>query len=123
MQMPKSQDVVLSYQKAMQRGDFSTARGLLHDNLEFRGPFDTFGKADDYIHALQKLSTIVDHVDILKVFEDGSDVCLLCDLVTKTVGTSFVAEWYKVKDGKIASVRAVFDARPFASMFQQQAAR
>jgi hypothetical protein len=120
--MPKSQDVVLSYQKAMQQGDFAGARKLLHDNLEFRGPFDTFKKADDYLHALQKLSTIVDHVDILKVFEDGADVCLFCDLVTKTVGTSFVAEWYKVKDGKIGSVRAVFDARPFAAMFAQRAA-
>jgi limonene-1,2-epoxide hydrolase len=120
--MPKSQDVVLSYQKAMQQGDFAGARKLLHDNLEFRGPFDTFHKADDYLHALQKLSTIIDHVDILKVFEDGVDVSLFCDLVTKTMGTSFVAEWYKVKDGKIASVRAVFDARPFAAMFAQRAA-
>jgi limonene-1,2-epoxide hydrolase len=120
--MPKSQDVVLSFQKAMQQGDFSSARQLLHDNLDFRGPFDAFKKADDYIHALQKLSTIVDHVDILKVFEDGVDVSLFCDLVTKTMGTSFVAEWYKVKDGKIASVRAVFDARAFAAMFAQRAA-
>jgi hypothetical protein len=61
-------------------------------------------------------------VNILKVFDDGSDVCLFCDLVTKTMGTSFVAEWYKVKDGKITSVRAVFDARPFAAMFAQHAA-
>jgi hypothetical protein len=34
--MPKSQDVVLSYQKALQQADFSSARNLLHDNLEFR---------------------------------------------------------------------------------------
>ena|SRR5215813_10318035 len=120
--MAKPQEVVLQYQKAMQQGDFSNASKLLHDDLEFRGPFDTFHKAEDYLHALQKLSTIIDHVDILKVFEDQNDICLLCDLVTKTVGTSFVAEWYKIKEGKIASVRAVFDARPFAAMFAQRAA-
>lgn len=120
--MQRSQDVVLSYHKVMQAGDFSGARTLLEDNPEFQGPIDTFHRADDYIHALQKLSAIVDHVEILKVFEDGSDVCLLCDLVTKTVGTSFVAEWYKVKDGQITSVRAVFDARPFAAMFAKHAA-
>jgi hypothetical protein len=120
--MPRSQDVVLSYQKALQQGDFSSARKLLHDNLEFHGPLETFKKADDYIHAIQKLSAIVDHVDILKVFEDGADVSLFCDLVTKTMGTSFVAEWYNVKDDKIASVRVAFDARPFAAMFAQRAA-
>jgi len=55
------------------------------------------------------------------VFEDGNEVSLFYDLKTKAVGTSFVAEWYKVKDGKIASVRVVFDARPFAAMFAKQA--
>lgn len=112
----------MSYHKAIQAGDYSGARKLVHDDLAFQGPIDRFHKADDYIHALQKLSTIVDHIDILKVFEDGNDVCLLCDLVTRTVGTAFVVEWYKVKDGKIGSVRAVFDTRPFASTFSKGAA-
>jgi limonene-1,2-epoxide hydrolase len=118
--MAKSQEIVLAFQKAIGKKDFQAARKLLHDNLEFRGPIDTFHKADDYLHAIQKLSAIVEGVDILKVFEDGSDVGLFCDLKTKTVGTSFVAEWYKVNDGKIASVRVVFDARPFAAMFAKQ---
>lgn len=115
--MQRPRDVVLAFQAAVGKGDFSAARKLVQDNLEFQGPFDTFHKADDYLHALQKLGSIVERVDIKKVFEDGNDVSLFCDLVTKAVGTSFVAEWYQVKDGKIASVRAVFDARPFAAMF------
>jgi len=119
--MPKPQETVLAFQHAVGRKDFTTARTLLHDNLEFQGPIDTFHKAEDYLHAIQKLSAIVEGVDILKVFEDGNDVSLFCDLKTKVVGTSFVAEWYKVKDGKIASVRVVFDARPFAAMFAKQA--
>src|SRR5215467_5497615 len=119
--MPKAQETVLAFQKAIGHRDLAAARKLLLDNLEFRGPIDTFHKADDYLHAIQKLSAIVEGVDILKVFEDGDDVSLFCELKTKTVGTSFVAEWYKVKDGKIASVRVVFDARPFAAMFAKQA--
>jgi ketosteroid isomerase-like protein len=117
----KPRDVVIEFQNALGKGDFAGARKLLHDNLEFRGPFDTFHKADDYLHALQKLSAIIERVDIKKVFEEGSDVSLFCDLVTKTVGTSFVAELYQVRDGKIASVRAVFDTRPFAAMFAKGA--
>ena len=119
--MPTSQETVLAFQHAIGKKDFQAARKLLHDNLEFRGPIDTFHKADDYLHAIQKLSAIVEGVDILKVFEDGNEVSLFCDLKTKIVGRSFVAEWYKVTDGKIASVRVVFDARPFAAMFAKQA--
>ena len=119
--MPKSHETVLAFQKAIGEKDFTAARKLLQDNLEFRGPIDTFHNADDYLLAIQKLSAIVEGVDILKVFEDGNDVSLFCDLKSKSVGTSFVAEWYRVKDGKIASVRVVFDARPFAAMFAKQA--
>ena len=114
-------NVIQQFQQAIGRKDFAAGRKLLHDNLEFHGPIDTFHKADDYLHAIQKLSAIVEGVDILKVFEDGNDVGLFYDLKTKTVGTSFVAEWYQVKDGKITSVSVVFDARPFAAMFAKQA--
>jgi SnoaL-like domain len=99
--MLKPREVVLAFQNALGKGDFAGARKLLQDNLEFRGPFDTFHKADDYLHALQKLRAIVERVDIKKVFEDGSDVSLFCDLVTKTVGNSFVAELYQVRDERL----------------------
>jgi len=118
--MPKPHETVLAFQKAIGEKDFAAARKLLQDNLEFRGPLEAFHKADDYLHAIQTLSAIVEGVDILKVFEDGSDVSLFCDLKTK-VASSFVAEWYKVNDGKITSVRVAFDARPFAAMFAKQA--
>jgi hypothetical protein len=31
-----------------------------------------------------------------------------------------VAEWYVVRDGKVASLEAFFDARPFAPLFEQR---
>jgi len=44
-------------------------------------------------------------------------------MVTRTpIGTAFVCEWYKVKGEKIAEIRTVFDARPFAAMFAGKAA-
>jgi len=58
--MQKSQETVLAFQKAIGQKDFAAARKLLQDNLEFRGPIDTFHKADDYLHAMQKLSAIVE---------------------------------------------------------------
>jgi len=55
-----------------------------------------------------------------KLFVDGADACLLYDMETNTpAGTAFISEWYQVRDGKIASIRVVFDARPFAPMFSK----
>jgi len=110
--------IVESYRAALGKGDFTTARNLMEDNMTFQGPIDTFNKADDYLQATRRLASIIQRIDLKKVFVDGDDVCVLYDMVTNTpAGTAFIAEWYHVRNGKIAAVRAVFDARPFAAMF------
>jgi ketosteroid isomerase-like protein len=107
--------------KAWTSGDFGTARALLHDNVSFAGPIDTFDHADAYITSLQGLAQIVKSADEQKVFIDDADVCVIYDLVTESpAGTAPVAEWYHVRDGKISSVRVFFDARPFAPMFEER---
>jgi ketosteroid isomerase-like protein len=98
--------------------DFQRARGLLHDDLAFEGPIDTFGDADSYVASLQQLAGIVTGADKRKVFVDGDDVCVIYDLHTAPVPSARTCEWYRVRDGKIASVSVVFDARPFAAMFE-----
>ncbi len=74
--MAKAQEVVMAFQQALSQEDFAAARKLLQDNLEFHGPIDTFSKADDCIQAVKKLSSIVEGVEVKKLFEDGNDVCL-----------------------------------------------
>jgi len=114
--------VIQQFQQAVGKGDFTAARHLLHDNLSFRGPIDTFHKPEAYLEALKKLQPIIQRVDVLKMFADGNDVCVLSEMVTNTaIGTAFSCEWYQVKGEKIADIRIVFDARPFAAMFAKQA--
>jgi limonene-1,2-epoxide hydrolase len=111
-------EIVESYRTALGKGDFAAARTFVQDNMVFEGPLDTFNKADDYLAANKKLASIIQRIDLKKVFVDGDDVCVLYEMVTNTpAGTAFIAEWYQVKGGKIAYMRAVFDARPFAVMF------
>ena len=111
-------EIVESYQAALGKGDFVTARTLMQDNMTFQGPLDTFNTADQYLESLKRLASIIQRIDLKKVFVDGDDVCVLYEMVTNTpAGTAFIGEWYQVKDSKIAYVRAVFDARPFAAMF------
>jgi ketosteroid isomerase-like protein len=116
----QSRDVAERFFGAWSTGDFDTARMLLHDDLRFVGPLEQFDNADAYLAALRNLSQIVKAAEQEKVFVDGDDVCVLYNLVTNTpAGTAPTAEWYHLRDGRIASVRVYFDARPFAAMLEK----
>jgi ketosteroid isomerase-like protein len=111
-------EVAQSFKAALGKGDLAAARKLMHDDMSFKGPLDAFDKPEPYLEALKKLGAIVDRVEVKKLFADGDDVCMLYDMVTKTpAGTAFISEWLTVRDGRIAKIRTVFDARPFAAMF------
>ena len=81
--------------------NFERARGLVHDDVSFEGPIDSFSDADSYLASLQQLSGIVTGADKRKVFVDGEDVCVIYDLKTAPVPSSRTCEWYRVRDGKI----------------------
>jgi len=49
--------------------------------------------------------------DIKKTFTDEDDVCLLYDINMQGT-TIFTCGWYKVQNGKIKSLKVVFDPRP-----------
>jgi len=118
--MANAKEIVMAYQRALGKADFASARRYMHDDLSFVGPFESFNKPEPYLEALRKLHHIIARVEPRKTFVDGDDVCLLYDMVTNTpAGTAFICEWYRVRGDKIASVRAVFDARPFAPMFNR----
>ncbi len=118
-----AKDIVLAYQRALGNQDYTTARTYLRDDLSFRGPLASHDKPEGLLKDLEQLHHIVKGVDMKKVFVDGDDVCLLYDLITTNPPvTSFTCEWYHVNDGKIASIRVTFDARPYAAMFEKRAA-
>ena len=106
-------EVVQTWGKAIGDKDFEAARKLARDDLWFRGPIDTFRRADDYLGALRQLSGIVKGVTPEGMIAEGNQVALFYILKT-AVADAPVAELYTVADGKITAVRAYFDARPFA---------
>lgn len=113
-------DVFERYQKALGANDFKAARALLTDNLEFHGPIDTFNKADDYVAAIQQLSSIIQQIKPRKTVVDGSDVIFIYDMVTNTpAGTAPIAEWYRVAGDRIKAIDVFFDARPFAPVLNR----
>ena len=120
--MPGPAEIVERYFDAWTSKDFETARSLLDDGLSFRGPLETLDNADALIESLKRLAQIVTSAERQGIIEQGDQVSVIYDLHTVPVPSSPVAEWYTVRDGKITSVRAFFDARPFAAMFDQQPA-
>jgi limonene-1,2-epoxide hydrolase len=111
------EDVVAAYQKALSESDFEAARGLLKDDLRFKGPFEEFTSADGYLETVRGLWRIVESVDLRHMSSAGDEVVVLYDMVTSTpAGTQLICEWYGVEDGRIAWIRALFDTAPFASL-------
>jgi ketosteroid isomerase-like protein len=102
---------------------FERARSLLHDDVSFTGPIDSFSDAETYLASLRRLSDIVTGTERRKVFVDGDEACVIYDLHTTAVPTARVCEWFRVREGRIASVSVVFDARPFAPMFEGEIER
>jgi limonene-1,2-epoxide hydrolase len=106
--------VVEAWSKALYARDFDRARSLLADDLHFEGPIDTFDRADDYMTAIRNPMGMARGMEHQGMISQGDDVAVFYRLDTP-VAVAPVAEWYTVRDGKIATLRAYFDARPFAA--------
>jgi hypothetical protein len=75
--MSGAKDVVVGFQAAMRKDDWSGARTHLADRIDFVGPFDKFSNPEEYLQALQKIHPIVERVDMHRMFVDGDDVCMI----------------------------------------------
>jgi limonene-1,2-epoxide hydrolase len=114
-----AKEVVISYLTALSDQDFKTARSYLEDNISFRAPIASYNSADAYLEGNEQLRSKYGAkkviYDLKKVFVDGDDVCALFDFDIG-LATLFACGWFQVKDGKISSIRVVFDPRPIVEL-------
>ena len=104
--------VLLSFIRALDRQDYNAAENYLNESVRVFGPSgEAFRKPKEFLDMLQQHRG---RYDLKKTFADGEDVCLLYDLATPKA-TVFMCSWYQVRGGKIASIRTVFDPRPFGA--------
>ncbi|HEV8386950.1 MAG TPA: nuclear transport factor 2 family protein [Nitrososphaera sp.] len=108
-----AKEIVMEYFRAAERRDFKLARSYLSDNISYTGPLNSFDGAEPYFKYFQSLK--LPPLDIKKAFADGNDLCLLYELhYGEPPMTIFACGWFQVNDdGKISSIRVVFDPRPF----------
>src|SRR4051812_37046206 len=107
----KARDVAAEYFRCWPAKDFDTLRGLLADDVTFRGPLGTADGAEDCLRGLQGMARILTDVVIRHVFVDGPDVCTWFDLHTSLAAPCPTANWSHVEDGRITAIRVAFDAR------------
>ncbi|AIF84061.1 SnoaL-like domain [Candidatus Nitrososphaera evergladensis SR1] len=115
-----AKQVVMSFVEALGNQDYKSARSYASDNMSFLGPLASHDSADAYFKDMERLR--LPKFEIKKVVADGNDVCLFYDLNVGTPPVAvFVCGWYHVNDeGKISSLRVVFDPRHFLQQQQQK---
>ena len=117
--MATAGDVVKQFYDAAIARDLAKARTCLHDDLVFVGLFETYRNADDYIAAFTGLLQVTVRLDVKTIIAEGDEAAVFFELETRAPaeGVVLVAEWHKIRNGKIAHVESAFDGRPFAAMF------
>jgi hypothetical protein len=113
-----ARDIVMEFIKATERQDYQAARGYLSDNVSYVSPANSFDRAEPYLkynlHLYQTGQLV--KFDIKKEFADSNDVCIIHE-----INSQLVCVWYHVDDdGKISSVKVIFDPRQFLAGAKQK---
>ena len=113
-----AKEIVMEFIGATERLDFQSARGYLKDNVSYVSPLNSFDSAEPYLKYnlhLYETGQLV-KFDIKKEFADSNDVCILHEW-----NSQLVCVWYHVDDdGKISSIKVIFDPRAFLAGAKQK---
>ncbi len=103
----KAKETVLSFIKVINEEEFDMGREYINEDLSFIGVMGSRTGADTYINEMKGLKI---KYKIEKAFVDGDDVCLIYDLLMNGI-TIYGCGWYHLINGKISSIKVVFDPR------------
>ncbi len=112
-------DAVRAYLDAFFAGrpDLERVRRLLHDDFTFVGPLMTADSADGFIAKVRGMMAEggggeMRH-ELRRLIADGENVAALYDFLGPGPdGRIAFAEWFRVVDGRIASIELHYDPRP-----------
>jgi ketosteroid isomerase-like protein len=117
--MSSSSQTAANYLNAFWSGDMEAARGLVADDFSFRGPFVQVEGKDAFFASAAGLIPIIRGYRMLRQWGDGEDVCSYYEFDVEAPGgkgSVQAAEWSRVRDGRLASSRLVFDTAAFRKL-------
>ncbi|MEU5256123.1 hypothetical protein [Streptomyces longwoodensis] len=109
---------VRAYHEARFRGDVTTAAAQIGDSFSFRSPFITSDSPTGHLDGLAGLLGIVTDVELISELYGETDATLIYDVHTApAVGiTQHTAEHFRLHDGRITSIRLIFDSAPWQAI-------
>lgn len=111
--------VLRKFYAAVVKRDLAAARACLADDMIFEALFETYGSADENMKTFAGLLQITVRLDIRKLSAKATTLPCFFELETKAPAeaTVLVAEWHRVRNGKIFHAQSAFDGRPYAALF------
>ena len=91
----------------------SEVRDFLTDDFSFRGPLMSANSAEEYVEQLRSLGDEIEmYAEVRKLIGEDDVVAALVDFQGPT-GKIAYAQWFTMREGKIAELEVVYDPRPF----------
>src|SRR5690348_9843197 len=113
--MSHSRDIALAFLRAYYRGEPESIREVLAEDVCFEGPGAKFSGAERLVATSAHVAPSATRLDVRKVFVDKDDVCIIYDVqLNHEVQSLTAAQWFVLHEGKIASMRMIFDSAPFS---------
>ncbi|MEU4732002.1 nuclear transport factor 2 family protein [Streptomyces sp. NPDC023588] len=109
---------VRAYHEARFRGDVSAAAAQIGEGFRFRSPFITSDSPTGHLDGLDGLLGIVTRVELISQLYGETEATLVYDVHTApAVGiTQHTAEHFRLYDGRITSIKLIFDAAPWQAI-------
>lgn len=111
--MQSVRDIVEKFLEAYYRGDAAAAKQHLADDLVVVGPAIRFDGPDKFLKSSAHVAAGFEGLEIQRVFEDGTEVCLFYEMRVKHTAPIPMAQWFQVRGERISSIRLIFDTGPF----------
>jgi hypothetical protein len=121
--MTQPEIIARTYLESITNKDFDRCASLLSPSITFDGPASHHRGPADILAAFRRITAIHVRNDIVKLFSDGNDVCVIYDFVTDTVGTLPTIEWLTIADNQIQRIKLYYDQVVWTKMRDEMARR
>ena len=93
-------------------GQPSRLHDILAEDMQFRGPFYHFNKANDYINSLKMDPPENFKYEMIKSYSDETSSCLVYHFSKPGIST-IMSQLFEVRSNKITRILLVFDSQVF----------
>jgi hypothetical protein len=105
--------VALAYHRAWTGGDFERAMAYVSPEISCRAPAGLVVGMEAFRGFMEPFARTLKNSRLLAAFGEGDTALLMYDTETVHVAEAPAAEWHTVSDGRIVSMRIIFDRLPF----------